>query len=185
MANAKTEPSKSEAASTKTLNDPPLDEQPKAEKSEIKEGELLRVATVLKEAAKDISVEVHEIRSVFHGPIPPPELLTAYDNTLPGLSDRIVSMAEEEGKHRRDIEKMAMEAEIEVTKLLSGSLAKEVDRGQKYALAIAIITVITGGVIAAMGAQWPGALIGVSGLAGIVTTFIRGREGSDDTDDTE
>jgi uncharacterized membrane protein len=40
----------------------------------------------------------------FAGPLPPPVLLGEYEEALPGLAERIVSMAENEGSHRRGIE---------------------------------------------------------------------------------
>jgi uncharacterized membrane protein len=40
----------------------------------------------------------------FAGPLPPPVLLEEYEQALPGLAERIVMMAENEGSHRRGIE---------------------------------------------------------------------------------
>ena len=37
---------------------------------------------------------------MFSGPLPPPDLLDAYERTMPGLADRIVKMAETEQGHR-------------------------------------------------------------------------------------
>jgi Predicted membrane protein (DUF2335) len=41
----------------------------------------------------------------FAGPLPPPALLAEYEQALPGLAERIVAMAENEGNHRRAMEK--------------------------------------------------------------------------------
>lgn len=40
----------------------------------------------------------------FAGPLPPPALLGEYEQALPGLAERIVTMAENEGNHRRAVE---------------------------------------------------------------------------------
>jgi uncharacterized membrane protein len=40
----------------------------------------------------------------FAGPLPPPDLLADYERALPGLAERIVAMAENEGRHRRSLE---------------------------------------------------------------------------------
>lgn len=40
----------------------------------------------------------------FAGPLPPPHLLAGYEQALPGLAERIVAMAENEGTHRRSLE---------------------------------------------------------------------------------
>lgn len=42
---------------------------------------------------------------VFVGPIPPPSVLQEYENIRPGFADRIVTQFEEQGRHRRGIEK--------------------------------------------------------------------------------
>ncbi|HEX6368726.1 MAG TPA: DUF2335 domain-containing protein [Longimicrobium sp.] len=46
--------------------------------------------------------------TAFIGPIPPPELLAEYERTLPGLADRLVSIAERESDHRRGLQRRAM-----------------------------------------------------------------------------
>lgn len=58
----------------------------------------------------------HQISSSFEGPIPPPALLREYDNILPGAAERIIAMAENEGRHRQALENKAVEANIEAQK---------------------------------------------------------------------
>lgn len=53
------------------------------------------------------TIEVQEV-SRFTGPIPPPDLLAEYDQILPGLAERIVTMAEGEANHRRGIQRRQM-----------------------------------------------------------------------------
>lgn len=43
-------------------------------------------------------------RESFAGPLPPPALLAEYEQALPGLAERIVLIAENEGNHRRAVE---------------------------------------------------------------------------------
>lgn len=50
-------------------------------------------------------IEVQELASSFSGPLPPPDLLLEYDRVLPGLADRIVAMAEMEGRERRALQR--------------------------------------------------------------------------------
>lgn len=40
----------------------------------------------------------------YQGPIPPPELLSQFDDIIPDGANRIMIMAEEQSKHRREIE---------------------------------------------------------------------------------
>lgn len=54
-----------------------------------------------------------EIRAIeFSGPLPHPEILEGYERVLPGSADRILSMAENEGEHRRTIEKTIVKTDI-------------------------------------------------------------------------
>lgn len=46
-----------------------------------------------------------EEERTFSGPLPPPEYLDAYEKTLPGAPDRIMTMAEKQVDHRIDLEK--------------------------------------------------------------------------------
>lgn len=100
----------------------------------------------------------------FCGPLPPPGLLAEYERVTPGLADRIVAMAESESTHRRGMEE----------KIVSGSFS-EARLGQVFALVICIVTITVGAYTALNGKEWAGIAIGVSGVSGIVTTFIMGR----------
>ena len=44
-------------------------------------------------------------QSVFQGPLPPPQILSGYNDIEPGLVNRIVTMAEKNGAHVRDMER--------------------------------------------------------------------------------
>lgn len=46
--------------------------------------------------------------TAFVGPIPPPDLLAQYEQTLPGLADRLVLIAERESEHRRGLQRRAI-----------------------------------------------------------------------------
>lgn len=146
-------------------------------------GELVQVAAELRGAVQEISEEVTEIRSLFTGPIPPPDLLRAYENILPGLADRVVSMAEKEGDHRRRQETKGLDAEIEVNFLLATSYTADVKRGQKFALCIGICAITVGGLVAVLGQPVVGGLLGTGGLIGLVKAFIDGRKNDSNTKD--
>jgi uncharacterized membrane protein len=44
-------------------------------------------------------------RSVYRGPLPPPEILKGYDLVKPGFAERVFVMAEVQSKHRMQLEK--------------------------------------------------------------------------------
>jgi uncharacterized membrane protein len=59
------------------------------------------------------SLEVlQEVQVSTSGPLPTPEALAAYDRTLQGAANRIVSMAENEQSHRHQQAMQAMQANI-------------------------------------------------------------------------
>lgn len=58
------------------------------------------------------SVHVISAEVEYAGPIPHPEILAGYENTLAGAADRIIKMAEEEQRHRHDQEHRMLESDI-------------------------------------------------------------------------
>lgn len=46
------------------------------------------------------------VRSEFSDPIPPPSIISGYENVLPGSADRILAMAENQAKHRQEMERV-------------------------------------------------------------------------------
>lgn len=48
----------------------------------------------------------------FEGPIPPPSLLSGYEDLLPGAADRIITMAEKQQGHRIAQENKMTDAEV-------------------------------------------------------------------------
>lgn len=146
-------------------------------------GELVQVAAELRGAVQEISEEVTEIRSLFTGPIPPPELLHAYEQILPGLADRVVLMAEKEGDHRRRQETKGLDAEIKINSLLASSYIADVRRGQIFALFIGIFAIGVGGSVAVLGQPIVGGVLGAGGLIGLVKAFIDGRKDDSNTKD--
>lgn len=63
----------------------------------------------------------------FSGPIPPPAVIEGYERILPGSADRILKMAEEQSKHRQELEKKAIAEDL-----------KQSRRGQLFGFIIAL-----------------------------------------------
>lgn len=89
----------------------------------------------------------------FSGPLPPPELFRGYNEACPGAGDRILAMAEEEGRHRRELEKMAMTAGI-----------ADGRRGQYSGLILVGIFTVAGTVMALAGVPTAGIAIVIGAL---------------------
>jgi uncharacterized membrane protein len=47
-------------------------------------------------------------RSVYRGPIPPPEILKGYDLVKPGFAERVFVMAERQSQHRMELERIVV-----------------------------------------------------------------------------
>lgn len=50
--------------------------------------------------------------SSYAGPMPPPEMLVEYEAIVPGAAERIIVQFEEQSRHRREMEKIAIPSGI-------------------------------------------------------------------------
>lgn len=106
----------------------------------------------------DKSTKVGEIYFEAHqGPLPAPETLKKYDLIQPGFADRIFKMAEDNSKHRKQIE-------IEQCKCES--------RGQWMAFSICIFAMICAFVSVLKGFSVAGSILGGASLAIIISSFL-------------
>lgn len=55
---------------------------------------------------------VEHIEQLFQGPIPPPNIMEAYDRILPGSADRILKLTEQQFEHRIAIENKVIDSKI-------------------------------------------------------------------------
>src|SRR5438045_3758961 len=96
--------------------------------------------------------------------LPAPEVLQQYDNLYKGSAKKIIDVFIQETEHRRAMEKRALEGQLEYTK-----------RGQLFGLIIGVTAIVAGATVAALGAEWSGAVIGGAGVIGLVSVFVIGR----------
>ena len=101
-------------------------------------------------------------------PLPPPEMLANYEQTQPGLINKIIQMTEAESDHRRNLENKKIQAEIK--NLQRGDIL--ISMAQIFAFVICMTLIIGGCLTAIHGAQVAGTLIGVSGIVGIIKAYI-------------
>ncbi|MGE5559138.1 MAG: DUF2335 domain-containing protein [Bacillota bacterium] len=99
----------------------------------------------------------------FEGPIPPPEFLAKYDDICPGFANRILTMAEKQSDHRQYIEKIIVKSDSRdsILGIICGYL-------------IGTTAIVSGAIVIALGQPWSGAVLSVSGVAGLVGVFIYG-----------
>lgn len=104
----------------------------------------------------------------YSGPIPDPQWLEHYELVHTGLADRIVSMAESEASHRREIERDAVAAQINDAE----QDRAQQQRGQWMAFGVAIAVTGCGTAVALYGNPWPGSFLGGLGVTGLVAAFL-------------
>jgi uncharacterized membrane protein len=110
-----------------------------------------------------------EVAVSFSGPLPPPEALKRYDEIVPGAAERIIKMAEQQAEHRRSLEQQVIKSEIKNSKL-----------GIYFGFTIGIVGIIGAIVVAILGKQKFGGVIGLASLASLVGVFIYGSKSRKD-----
>lgn len=99
----------------------------------------------------------------FKGPLPPPNILRAYENAYPGCADKIIDWADRSIRHEHDTERRRQETDH---KLLL--------RGQGTSFAVAMSALVGGCVLAALGSPVIGAILSIGSLVGCAALYIRG-----------
>ncbi len=113
-----------------------------------------------------------ERRELFGGPLPHPELLKQYEQTLPGIAERIVKMAEEEQANRLAIAKADSEQKaklIEIADRECSAIVAATALGQKIGLCISVACIALAFASAYMGMD---KLITMAFLAVPTASFI-------------
>lgn len=115
-------------------------------------------------ARKGNNVIMAQQSEMFSGPLPHPDILAKYDAALPGAAERILKMAEEQGQHRRSIEKDFVKSKI------SDSM-----RGQWFALIIGLVAILGGVFLIYSGCKIEGYSLMFVPLASLVGVYFFGR----------
>lgn len=122
-------------------------------------------------------------QSTFVGPLPPPDVLEKYERLHKGLVDRIVTMAEKEGDHRRGQEQRQLQSDIDARQFALESDRQTVNqgfkiqrRGQDYALAVVVATLLAAAYFVYLGHELGGGLLGVGGIVALAYVFIHGHK---------
>ncbi len=108
----------------------------------------------------------------FSGPLPPPAQLDEYGIIDRSFPERIFKMAESEMNHRHSMEKMSVDASIEMTR----RDYTERRIGQIFGLLIGVVAIGCGTYAVISGHQISGTVIGAGGVVGLVSAFIYGRK---------
>ena len=150
-------------------NDPKILE--KAIKPVISSSELTneqKVEKVSKIMAQVIAVS-HES---FSGPMPHPDILRGYKELIPDAPERILQMAEQEQKHRIDIEQKMIEQNGK--NINEAAIANA--RSQFFAFILTLVFILAGVALTIVGYMAVGLTIFGTTILGVVTVFIKGYE---------
>lgn len=102
--------------------------------------------------------------SVHYGPLPTPEDFAGYEEALPGAADRILSMAEEESRHRRGV----------VDRQVDSDIASE-KRGQWLAFALSLAVLGAATYLMANGMAGWGFAMFLFQFLGVAGAYVAGR----------
>lgn len=121
------------------------------------------------EQNKQVSVQ----GTIFSGPIPDPETLRKYENLLKGAADRILTMAEEQSSHRRQLENQKLLIEKESIK----DEHKERITGLLLAFVFSLSVILASLYAITNGYQITGSILAGGVISGVIVSFILGRKG--------
>ena len=110
-------------------------------------------------------VQVIQTTTEFSGPLPHPAILEHYNRVVPGAAERILVMAEEQAKHRRDLESRVIKSDIVNAKL-----------GLALGFLVGCIAIIGGVFLSLKGQLIAGTIFSGLYLVGIVYVFVYGSQ---------
>ncbi len=99
----------------------------------------------------------------FVGPLPPPDALRLYEETLPGAADRIIAMAEQQAAHRQRIESLAVQTQ-----------ARRSIYGLWIGGSLSFATILLAAALAFTGHQTAGIAFAGMNIAGLAGVFVYG-----------
>lgn len=123
-----------------------------------------------KVSKRDLPVVVQRLTKIavseqFSGPMPHPRHLREYEDILPGAAERILSMAEKNIDHLKQMDEDSLEAEVDDRK-----------RGMRYGAGLFFLLIVLAfaSLFVTDSEIVPGLFLGAATIGGI-TAFIKGR----------
>jgi len=112
-------------------------------------------------SSKSQNVSISQVEaSSFQGPLPPPQILNDYDQTVAGSAERIISLWENQVWHRQELEKKAIESDI-----------KQSHYGAILGFIIAMSAIGSGTFLAYIGRPTEGIAAIISALVGLIGVY--------------
>lgn len=108
-----------------------------------------------------VGVEHRQTTISFSGPIPPPEMLEAYNKVIPNLAERLIVAFEEQAKHRQLLEKSVV---------LGGTVRS--NRGLVFGFILGLIALLGSMFLIYIGRDISGLTIFVTAVVSLVGIFV-------------
>lgn len=115
------------------------------------------------------STSLNLTQKTYFGPTPPPEHVEAYERIVPGAAERFLNFAEDEMRHRRQLENRQLETAV----MMANASLEQSKRGQNYAFLIAVIGILGTLYLGHVGATVVGSVLGGGSLVTIIVAFLR------------
>jgi uncharacterized membrane protein len=120
-------------------------------------------------ARQDRGVVRNEFSSaMFSGPLPPPSVLTKYNEAVPNAAERILVMAEKQAVHRQSLEERVVNANIRNQYL-----------GSVFGFILGAFAIGGGIYLIAHGMSATGLTSVIGALVALVAVFVTGRRGQE------
>ena len=118
----------------------------------------------LSDDKKEKIISVLTIKKSFSGPLPSPDVLQQYNNVVNDGAERVVKMAENQSKHRMDLEDFAVKKQI-----------KQSGLGQIFGFIIALFCLSATVYLAVNGHESLAKVLGTTTVIGLVGIFVVGK----------
>ena len=143
----------------------------KESKEEVEQREFLEALDALPDEDKQEAVDrvVCQFSKMHSGPIPSPEEMELYNKIEPGLANRIMIMAEENGRHIRICEKKEVDEN-----------SKYNARGQIYGFIVTLFALGLCGLSLWFDKDFLSFMFGAAGITPIISRFINPRKIDDE-----
>ena len=125
--------------------------------------------------------DIMYVESAWAGPLPPPNDVQVYGNMLPGAADRILTLAEKQQDHNHRLIEKQQEHEhkmeervISMQETIVDSDVKQSFSGLRFGFAAAVLGILCGTLMGAIGLAWLGGAIAGVPLTYLVGVFVYG-----------
>jgi len=108
-------------------------------------------------------------QTMISSPFPPPEMLQAYKDIEPNIMERIIKFTEDNGEHRRELEKQS----IRIASQQNMIEIKQRGRGLNYAFILAILSLASSVLTGFYGLEILSCILAGTTITSVVVAFLK------------